>query len=63
MPGAIVSSHSFDPFGALTSLDLAEGPTSFFRLSRLEEEGVVDTLDRLPGIAGRSLGIKENLGG
>ena len=37
-----------DPFGALTSVDLSEGSTSFFKLSRLEEEGVVDSLDRLP---------------
>jgi len=36
-----------DPFGALTSLDLPEGKTSFYRLSRLDEEGVVST-DRLP---------------
>jgi aconitate hydratase len=37
-----------DPFGARTTLDLPEGSTSFYRLSRLEEEGVVDRLDRLP---------------
>jgi aconitate hydratase len=37
-----------DPFGARTTVDLPEGPTSFYRLSRLEEEGVIDTLDRLP---------------
>ena len=37
-----------DPFGALTTVDLSEGPTSFFRLSCLEEEGVIDSLDRLP---------------
>lgn len=37
-----------DPFGALTTLDLPEGPTSFYKLSRLEEEGVIDSLDRLP---------------
>lgn len=37
-----------DPFGALTSVDLSEGSTSFFKLSRLEDEGVVDNLDRLP---------------
>ena len=37
-----------DPFGALTTVDLPEGPTSFYRLSRLEDEGVVDSLDRLP---------------
>ena len=37
-----------NPFGALTTVDLPEGPTSFYRLSRLEEEGVIDSLDRLP---------------
>jgi len=37
-----------DPFGALKSLDLSEGSTSFYDLTRLEEEGVVDSLDRLP---------------
>ena len=37
-----------DPFGALTTVDLPEGPTSFYRLGRLEEEGVIDSLDRLP---------------
>ena len=37
-----------DPFGARTTVDLPEGPTSFYRLSQLEEEGVVDSLDRLP---------------
>ncbi|MDX1494664.1 MAG: aconitate hydratase AcnA, partial [Longimicrobiales bacterium] len=37
-----------DPFGALTSVDLSEGSTSFYKLTRLEEEGVVDSLDRLP---------------
>ncbi|NNF14795.1 MAG: aconitate hydratase AcnA [Gemmatimonadetes bacterium] len=37
-----------DPFGALTSVDLSEGSTSFYKLSRLEEKGVVDNLDRLP---------------
>ena len=37
-----------DPFGALTTVDLPEGSTSFYRLSRLEEEGVVGALDRLP---------------
>ena len=38
---------SSDPFGALTSIDLKEGPTSFYRLSRLEETGLGD-LGRLP---------------
>ena len=36
-----------DPFGALASTDLAEGPVSFYRLAKLEEEGLA-TLDRLP---------------
>ena len=38
---------SSDPFGALTSIDLKEGPTSFYRLGRLEETGLGD-LARLP---------------
>ncbi|MCB1272503.1 MAG: hypothetical protein KDB31_13840, partial [Microthrixaceae bacterium] len=29
-------------------MDLPEGPTAYYRLSRLEETGVVDSLDRLP---------------
>ncbi len=37
-----------DPFGALTSLELPEGSTSVYRLSRLEDRGVVSSLDRLP---------------
>ena len=37
-----------DPFGALAAIDLAEGPTSYYRLGRLEEEGVVPSMDRLP---------------
>ena len=36
-----------DPFGALGTLDLSEGPTSFYRLGALEAQGVA-TLDRLP---------------
>ena len=36
-----------DPFGALATLDLSEGSTSFYRLGKLEEEGLV-SLDRLP---------------
>ncbi len=39
--------HLTDPFGALATVDLPEGPTSFYRLSRLEEAGITD-LDRLP---------------
>ncbi|HCK60807.1 MAG TPA: aconitate hydratase AcnA, partial [Gemmatimonadetes bacterium] len=37
-----------DPFGALTNIDLPEGETSFYKLSRLQEDGIIDTLDRLP---------------
>ncbi len=37
-----------DPFGALATLDLPEGPTSFYRLARLEDAGVLRSLDRLP---------------
>ncbi|MBT8338024.1 MAG: aconitate hydratase AcnA [Gemmatimonadetes bacterium] len=36
-----------DPFGALRTLDLAEGATSYYDLRVLEERGMVD-LDRLP---------------
>ncbi len=36
-----------DPFGALATIDLSEGATSFYRLARLEEEGLVQ-LGRLP---------------
>jgi aconitate hydratase len=43
-----VADQTRDPFGARTTVDLPEGPTSFYSLSRLEEEGVVDSLDRLP---------------
>jgi aconitate hydratase len=46
--GANVAELRSDPFGALTNVDLPEGPTSFYRLSRLQDEGVVDSLDRLP---------------
>ncbi len=37
-----------DPFGALTTVDLPEGPTGFYNLGRLQDEGVIDSLDRLP---------------
>ena len=37
-----------DPFGALASLDLPEGPTHYVRLAALEELGVVESLERLP---------------
>ena len=43
-----MADHTRDPFGALSSIDLPEGATSFYKLSRLEDEGVIDTLDRLP---------------
>ncbi|MSR22449.1 MAG: aconitate hydratase AcnA [Gemmatimonadetes bacterium] len=36
-----------DPFGALATLDLAEGKTSFYRISRLEDERVT-SIERLP---------------
>ena len=42
-----MASSTIDPFGALAELELSEGPTSYYRLPRLEEEGVA-TLDRLP---------------
>ena len=42
-----MQSRPTDPFGALATVDLAEGPTSFYRLGRLEETGVA-SLDRLP---------------
>jgi aconitate hydratase len=43
-----VAKSKRDPFGALKTVDLAEGRTSFYRISKLEEDGVVDSLDRLP---------------
>ena len=43
-----MANSTSDPFGARQSVDLAEGSTAFYRLSRLEEEGVVSSLDRLP---------------
>jgi aconitate hydratase len=36
-----------DPFGALTHVDLPEGRTSFFRIGKLAEDGMVD-IDRMP---------------
>jgi aconitate hydratase len=36
-----------DPFGALRTLDLAEGPTAYYDLGVLEEQGIA-SLDRLP---------------
>ena len=38
---------SNDPFGALTTIDLLEGSTSFYSLVKLEASGLTD-LDRLP---------------
>src|SRR5688572_13484155 len=46
--GATVAKSKRDPFGALQTVDLAEGRTSFYRLGRLEEDGIVGSLDRLP---------------
>lgn len=44
-----MANHSHtDPFGALAAIDLPEGTTSYYRLTRLEESGVVPSLDRLP---------------
>jgi len=40
-------SQVIDPFGALTQIDLSEGPTSFYSLRRLADLGVADP-DRLP---------------
>jgi aconitate hydratase len=42
-----VADHRTDPFGALTHVDLAEGRTSYFRIGKLAEDGLVD-LDRMP---------------
>jgi len=36
-----------DPFGALTSVTLSEGPTSFYRIGKLEEAGIT-SIARLP---------------
>jgi aconitate hydratase len=36
-----------DPFGALNTVDLADGSTSFYQLSVLQDQGIAD-LDRLP---------------
>ncbi|NJD20302.1 MAG: aconitate hydratase, partial [Gemmatimonadetes bacterium] len=47
-PGAPVAEHRIDPFGALSDLDLPEGRTSIYRLARLQDAGVVSSLDRLP---------------
>lgn len=42
-----MADRTTDPFGALASADLQEGPTSFYRLGALEDAGVAQ-LDRLP---------------
>ncbi|NNM34127.1 MAG: hypothetical protein HKO53_13720, partial [Gemmatimonadetes bacterium] len=46
-PESLVPSQLTDPLGALAHVDLTEGPTSFYRLGALEEQGLV-SLDRLP---------------
>ena len=43
-----MAEHRTDPFGALVDIDLPEGPTSLYRPARLQETGVVSSLDRLP---------------
>jgi len=43
-----VAEHRTDPFGALIDVDLPEGTTSLYRPARLEETGVLPSLDRLP---------------
>ncbi len=42
-----MTARASDPFGARSTLDLAAGEVSFYRLSRLEELGLLD-LERLP---------------
>jgi aconitate hydratase len=42
-----VTGNMKDPFGALVSIDLPEGPTSLYRLGRLEETGLT-SIARLP---------------
>jgi aconitate hydratase len=43
-----VANQKIDPFGARTILDLPEGKTTFYRIGKLEEAGVVSSIDRLP---------------
>jgi aconitate hydratase len=43
----LVADAGNDPFGALRTLELAEGPTSYYDISVLQEQGLVQ-LDRLP---------------
>jgi len=47
LEGTVTNTDSNDPFGALRTLDLAEGPTHYYDLGVLEEQGLVE-LDRLP---------------
>ncbi len=42
-----MATHSNDPFGARTTVDLPEGKTTFYRIGRLEEAGIA-SIDRLP---------------
>ncbi|HZD04456.1 MAG TPA: aconitase family protein, partial [Longimicrobiales bacterium] len=42
-----MSDNPRDPFGALRTLDLSEGPTHYYDIDVLEEQGLVE-LDRLP---------------
>ncbi len=42
-----MSPSVIDPFGAFTTLDLSEGPTAFYRIGKLAEEGIAQP-DRLP---------------
>jgi aconitate hydratase len=37
-----------NPFDARSTLELSEGPAAFYRIRKLEEAGVVDSIDRLP---------------
>jgi len=43
----IVANKPADPFGALSSLSLSEGETTYYNIRKLEEKGVV-SIDRLP---------------
>ncbi len=42
-----MGAQSKNPFGALANIDLPEGRTSFYRIRRLEDEGVT-SIERLP---------------
>ncbi len=42
-----MATHNNDPFGARSTVDLPEGKTTFYRIGRLEEEGIA-SIDRLP---------------